>query len=447
MNNKNFTEEVSTLTSQAQGICSIDGLKIFIDYVLPGERVTAQVIQKKKKYAVAKLLKVETNSEDRAKPPCPLFTKCGGCQIMHMSYQMQLNFKTNKVKEALLRIGHIDLEPKDCVASPLVLSYRNKIQLPFFDEENTLKLGLYKKGTNTPIGVDQCYIHCELGEKVFKALQTLLPQSKLKSFDEQTKTGDLRHLLIKTGITTKESLVVFIASSKKALPQIKALGEKLMSLLPEVKGVILNINRKRFNTIAGDEYLTLQGQSYIHERLLGKTFKISAHSFFQVNPSQAEQLYKKAIEFAELKPDQIVLDAYCGIGTLSLLAANYVKEVIGIEVVESAIIDAKKNAQDNQISNCNFIQGLVEEKINEIKDLDVVFINPPRKGCETTVLKALSKRKPQKLIYISCDPATLARDLHYLCQNGFEAKSIQPFDMFPQTTHVETCVLLEPFSL
>ncbi|MCH9632235.1 MAG: 23S rRNA (uracil-C(5))-methyltransferase RlmCD [Chlamydiae bacterium] len=444
MNNKNFTEEVSTLTSQAQGICSIDGLKIFIDYVLPGERVTAQVTQKKKKYAVAKLLKIETTSQFRAEPVCPLFTRCGGCQIMHMSYALQLDFKTNKVKDALSRIGQIDLKPNPCIASPLELSYRNKIQLPFFNEKNNLKLGLYKKGTNTPIGVDQCYIHCELGEKVFKTLQNLLKDSALKGFDEKTKSGELRHLLIKTGIKTKESLVVFIATSKKCLPQIKDLGEKLVELLPEVKGVVLNINRKRFNTIAGDEYHTLTGRPYIYEKLLGKTFKISAHSFFQVNPSQAEQLYKKAIEFADLKPDQVVLDAYCGIGTLSLLAADHAKEVIGIEVVESAVIDATKNAQDNKISNCNFIQGLVEEKINEIKDLDVVFINPPRKGCEAAVLEALAKRKPQKLIYISCDPATLARDLHYLCQNGFKAKSIQPFDMFPQTTHVETCVLLSP---
>ncbi len=444
MNNKNFTEEILTLNSQGQGICSVDGLKIFVDNALPGEKITAKVIQKKKKYGIAKSIKIESTSPKRVAPICPIFKQCGGCQIMHMSYENQLEFKTQKVKDALSRIAKIDFDPSLCIPSPLEFSYRNKIQLPFFQEGEKLKLGLYQKGTNSPIRLERCHIHCDLGEKVFNEVSNLLCDFDLKAFDEESKSGDLRHLLIKTGIQTNEVLIVFIAASKRSIPALKALSEALIKKCPEVKGVVLNINKKRFNSIAGDEHITLLGRPYIYEKLLDKTFKISAHSFFQVNQKQAENLYQKALEFADLKPDQTLLDAYCGIGTLSLLAAPFVQKVIGIEVVKSAILDAQEAAENNQVSNCTFIKATVEDHIHKIDYLDVAFINPPRKGCDRSVLEALAQKKPQKIIYISCDPATLARDLHFLCENGFELKVVQPFDMFPQTTHVETCALLEP---
>lgn len=442
MNIEIIEEQVTALNSHGQGICSHQNLKIFIDHAIPGEKIRAEITEKKKNFGIGKLLKVQIESLERVKPICPIFKQCGGCQIMHLSYTKQLEFKKDKVQEALRKIGKIDAPVLPCLPSPNPLSYRNKIQLPFFEFNGRLTLGLYQQKSHDPQEIAECFIHCELGEKIFKQTKELFQNSSFKAYDEKAKTGQLRHLLIKTAIFNQECLVVIIASSKDKQKEMKAIADELIKRCPEVKGVVLNLNQKRFNSIMGDDYITLSGRPHIYEKLLGKTFKISAHSFFQVNPRQAEKLYSKALEFADLQKDQIALDAYCGTGTLSILAAKNAKKVIGIENIKSAVDDACENAKTNQIANCEFILGNVEDKIDQIKKADVVFLNPPRKGCELSVLQAINTLKPQRIVYVSCDPATLARDLAHLKEFGYTVKQVQPFDMFPQTNHVETCALL-----
>lgn len=442
MNDTTITATIEGLNSQGQGICSIEGLKVFLDYALPDETVTLKMLTQKRNYGLGELITVQTPSPARAKPPCPIFKTCGGCQIMHLKDSEQLLFKTQKVQEALRKIGQLNVLALPCKPSPTTSHYRNKIQLPFFEVDGHIQLGLYQKKSHTPVAVKSCYIHGKLGEQVLESLCELLNDYPLDVFSTQNTKG-LRHLLIKSALKNNECLVVFIAGSKKHRIALKSLGDQLMKKHPEIKGVLLNINKKRFNSITGDETLLLAGKDYITEALNGLSFKVSAHSFFQVNPLQAEKLYAQALQYADLKSDMRVLDAYCGLGTLSLMAAKQAGHVTGVECVKAAIDDAQINAELNQISNVTFKCSSVEDYIQGMSSFDVIFLNPPRKGCDLSVLKAISKNKPKNLIYISCDPATLARDLKILSADGFKIEEVQPFDMFPQTAHVETVVHLK----
>ena len=443
MNKPIYTASVDTLNSQGQGICSVDGLKVFLDYVLPGENVHFELVKQKKKYGLGKLIQVQATSPKRQQPPCPLFKSCGGCQIMHLDPSEQLRFKTQKVSDALRKIGQLNVPVLQCLPSPSTLNYRNKIQLPFFKKDGQIQLGLYQKNSHTPVALKSCAIHGKLGEQVLASVSKLIAHAPLDVFSEKCPKG-LRHLLIKTALKNNECLVVFIAGSKKNISLLQKIAHNLMSQNPEIRGVLLNINKKRYNTITGDETLLLAGQDTIVETLNGLSFKISAHAFFQVNPDQAEKLYLKALEYADLNDSMRVLDAYCGIGTLSLMAAKKAKQVHGVECVNAAVSNAKDNAHLNQISNVTFECKNVEDYIESLEAFDVIFLNPPRKGCDMRVLEAIGKNKPKTLVYISCDPATLARDLKTLTSFGFEVKQVQPFDMFPQTSHVETVVRLEP---
>jgi 23S rRNA (uracil1939-C5)-methyltransferase len=438
-----FELKIDDLNSSGQGVGTLDKLKVFVDLALPSETIEAELLLQKKNYALASLKKVKKESPDRVKPICPIFEECGGCQIMHLNYEKQLEFKTKRVKEALVRIAKIEHPvPLSCLPSPSPLHYRNKIQLPFFKDSTGLSLGLYQKHSNDIVKVDQCFIHCKRGEEIFKTLSTLLKKSPLPIFDPETQQGFLRHLMIRTGVYTDECLVVFITTSKEHRDALKVIASELMRAHPQVKGVLQNINKKRFNTILGDSYVTIQGRAYIYEKMNDLTFKISPHAFFQVNPYQAIHLYETALKFADLKPNNRLLDAYCGIGMFSLLAAKQVHSVLGIECVPSAIEDANENAKLNQIDNVQFKWAIVEKVIEKLEDFDVVILNPPRKGCEQKVLEVLAKRKISKIVYVSCDPASLARDLAFFKEKGYTLQKVQPLDMFPQTTHVETVALL-----
>lgn len=438
-----FELEIEDLNSSGQGVGTFDKLKIFVDLALPSEKIEAELLLQKKNYALATLKKIKKESPDRVKPICPIFEECGGCQIMHLSYEKQLEFKTKRVKEALVRIAKIEQPPLlPCLPSPSPLHYRNKIQTPFYKDSTGLSLGLYKKHSNEIVKVDQCFIHCKSGEEIFKTLSNLLKKSSLPIFDPETQRGFLRHLMIRTGVYTDESLVVFITQTKEHQAVLKSIASELMSAHPQVKGVLQNINKKRFNTILGDSYITLQGRPYIHEKMNELTFKISPHAFFQVNPYQALHLYDTALKFADLNPQDKLLDAYCGIGMFSLFAAKQVHSVLGIECVASAINDAHENAKLNHIHNVQFKCANVEKVIEKLEGFDVVILNPPRKGCEEKVLEVLAKRKISKIIYVSCDPASLARDLHFFKEKGYTLQKVQPLDMFPQTTHVESVALL-----
>jgi len=433
---------VQRLGSAGEGVGYIEGFTVFVEGALPGEKVKVQITEAKRTYAKGKLLSVIAPSPDRVVPPCPVFGRCGGCQIMHLSYEKQLEIKQQRVLDALTRIGHlksVNVEP--CLPSPHPFGYRNKIQLPVSGKPGEIHIGLYARKSHDVIDIERCFIHCRLGEVVFQHMKQLLQASSIAPYCQETHQGELRHVLIRTAVQQNKVLVIFVTNGPASTELIQ-IGKALMQQCPEVKGVIGNSNQRQDNVILGNKYVTLAGEPSIKETLSGLTFKVSPASFFQVNTFQAENLYQIAIAFADLKKDQKALDAYCGVGTLTLQIAQHVKEVKGIECIPQAIEDANENAKQNGIHNANFICSTVEAAITTIKDIDVVFLNPPRKGCEESVLKAIGEIRPKTLIYISCDPATLARDISRLQPYGYHLEKAQPLDMFPQTSHVETIAKL-----
>ncbi len=413
--------KIQRLGIDGEGVGSLEGFTIFVEGALPTETAEIEITERRKTFGRAKLLQILSSSSHRVDPPCPLFGKCGGCQLMHLSYPQQLIAKQTRVQDALIRIGKLDAAVSPCIPSPQPLAYRNKIQLPVSPQG---KLGLYAKNSHDLVEIDKCYIHCGLGEKVFQSLRPLM-------------TADVRHVLIKTAVHTNQVLIILV--TKDAALQT-ALAEKIMAAMPEIKGVVQNIQPDPTNTVLSKNYHLLAGQGHIEEILCGLTFKVSPASFFQVNPAQAQKLYQKTLEFAALTGAETVLDAYCGVGTLSLLLAQKAQHVIGVECVPEAIADAKENAQKNNIANVTF-HAMAAEKLS-LPSLDVAVLNPPRKGCDKEFLLRLAELAPERIVYISCDPATLARDLSVLHERGYQIKEVQPFDMFPQTAHVETLVQL-----
>lgn len=404
-----------------EGVGDFEGFTIFVEGALPEEVVSVRVHEVRKNFARGKILSFEKKSPDRIKPPCPVFGRCGGCQLQHLSYEKQLSVKRERVRDSLQRIGKLNVEVNPCIPSPNPFSYRNKIQLPV---ENG-RYGLYAFNSHDLVEVDHCLIHCPLGEKVFKHVR-------------QFEIPGLRHLLIKTAVNTSQALVIFVTEEEIA----HATAEKILSSLPEIKGIVQNIPTQTGNVILGQTSRTLAGHPFIEDKICGLTFKVSPASFFQVNPPQAENLYLKTLEACALSGSETVLDAYCGVGTLSLILAPHAKHVLGVECVAEAIADAKENAQINHLDNVQFHTAQAEDFISTLSTLDVAILNPPRKGCDPHFLEKLAQLKPSRIAYISCDPATLARDLAYLNTRGYQVMLVQPFDMFPQTIHVETLVMM-----
>lgn len=433
---------ITDLGSHGEGVGHEAGYTVFVEGALPGETVEARLIQRQKKYGRAQLLRLVHASPNRQQPSCHLFGKCGGCQLMHLAYAQQLQMKQQKVTEALQRIGKIvDVTVPACIPSPSSLAYRNKIQLPVRKGENGIALGMYAHASHELVELSACPIHCAMGDEIYAEIQTLVKNSGIVAYDPVSGKGELRHLLIKSAIHTQQALAILVTNEIDP-EKIQMLAEKIMRQCPQVKGVVQNINKAKSNTILSDTYRVLAGNGHIEEVLGELRFKISPASFFQVNPDQAIQLYAKAVEFADLHGTETVLDAYCGVGTLALFFAKNAKKVLGVECVPEAILDAKANATLNGIENVSFVCQLSENYIATLTQVDVVILNPPRKGCEAAILHELGRLTPQTIIYISCEPSTLARDLAILREGGYQIDRIQPFDMFPQTAHVECVVKL-----
>lgn len=424
----NQVVQITSITSTGEGVGTCDGLKVFVEGALPNETVSIEITEKKKSYAKGKLLTILSPSSERTEPLCPIFGACGGCQIMHLEYSAQLALKQQRVLDAMLRIGKFDRpHVLPCLPSPNSLGYRNKIQLPLIWNGEKKTIGMYRKQSHEIIPIVRCFIQCPPGEEI---LRLLIQQLDIPS---------VRYVLIRNAIFNEEALVILVTDG--GFPaKIQEFGERFLTAHPQIKGVVETVNKRDDNTILGKTFKTLAGRPYLIERLLDKKFKLSAASFFQVNPPQTERLYKKALEYADIQPHETVLDAYCGVGTLAIFAADKAKHVFGVECVAQAIENAKENTRLNHSNNCTFSCGVVEKMIGKF-NADLVFLNPPRKGCEQIVLNTLLIKKPKKIIYISCDPATLARDLSFLSPS-YQINEIQPFDMFPQTMHVETIVKL-----
>jgi 23S rRNA (uracil1939-C5)-methyltransferase len=429
--NKDYEIEISSLTSQGEGVGRIQGFAVFVDGALPNEVVQVKIIETKKRYARAKLLTIKQPSLHRKNPPCPLFGKCGGCQLMHLTYSEQLQIKRKKVEDAFQRIGHLqDLIINQCIPSPQEYNYRNKVQMPIVYSKAGSKTGFFKKKSHQVIDVETCHIHNPLGDSIYQKIRNTL--------SKQSET--IQHIVIKTAIHTQQVLIILV-SKQHNNPSLKDFAKEIIDQCPEVKGVLQNTAPLHGKSLFGKQWQTLAGDSRIKEHIFGLTFEVSGPSFFQVNTPQAEQLYNAVIKAAAIHKESIILDAYCGVGTLSLIASQHAKTVYGIEMVPEAIHDAQRNAKLNNITNCTFKCGLTENLIQHYKDVDVVILNPPRQGCESRVIKSLIASQPKTIVYVSCDPTTLARDLSML-RSSYTIESVQPFDMFPQTTHVETIVKL-----
>lgn len=450
MNKKHrFIGKCTDYTHDGLGVVKAGGTTVFVKNLLLDEEAEIEIIKVLKSYCVGRVVEFKKTSNERVEPQCSCFKQCGGCSLMHMSDTEQQNFKTTRVKETMRKIAHLDLDVNKCLMDRNPYHYRNKVQVPFGKQDGHIVSGFYKARTNDIINNDYCLIQNEFSNRIIKRIKELFEIYKIQPYDKVNKTGNIKHVLIKTSYHKDEVMVVFI-SYKKKIFQIQEIVKKLVKEFPEICTIIQNINPRHDNVILGEEEKVLYGEGYIEDTLLGNTYKISMKSFYQINPRQVEVLYSKAIEYARFKPTDVVIDAYCGIGTISLTLAGHVKKVYGVEVVPQAIIDAKENALRNKIDNAEFVCDdaghFMTEFVKRNEKVDCVMVDPPRKGCSQEFLDKLTTLMPERIVYISCNVATQARDLAYLVEKGYKPLDVQPVDMFPHTPHIENIVSLERVS-
>ncbi|WP_181347897.1 23S rRNA (uracil(1939)-C(5))-methyltransferase RlmD [Thalassobacillus sp. CUG 92003] len=442
---KNETIDLSfeDLTHEGNGVGKIDGYPLFVPYGLPGETAQVKVVKVKKNFGFGRLVKVNEASSDRVEPPCNVYYKCGGCQLQHMSYAMQLDMKHKQVKDAMHKFGHLSHVPvHPVIGMDDPWRYRNKIQIPVDEQNGQLKAGFYQKRSHKVIDMDTCLIQDEQNDRMVETVRRIAERLGISAYHEGNHRGDLRHIMVRTGQNTNDIMVVLITRTDK-LPGKDKLIDEIKDTFPNVKSIVQNVNSEQTNVILGDKTTVLWGDDYIYDTIGDIKFMISPKSFYQVNPNQTKQLYDKALEYADLRGRETVIDAYCGIGTISLFLAENAKHVYGVEVVPDAVTDAKKNAKLNNIDNAEFYVGQAEKImpwwLSQGLRPDVIVVDPPRKGCDENLLHAMLEMQPERIVYVSCNPSTLARDLRILEDGGYETKEVQPVDMFPQTNHVE-CV-------
>ena len=484
--NKNdiFELNITDMGVDGEGIGHFDGMTFFVKDALIGDVIRARAMKLKKNYGYARVEEIITPSAFRVTPKCELHRRCGGCQIQALSYEKQLEFKEQKVRNNLIRIGGFSPEEVDAKMLPVVgmeepYRYRNKAQFPVgYDKEGNVVTGFYAARTHSIIPVSDCLLGVKDNELILSLIKGWMNDCKVSAYDETTGKGLLRHVLIRYGFTTKEIMVCLIINGD-SIPAEEYLLERLQRV-EGMTSISININKKNTNVILGEETRCIWGQpyitDYIHLRECGEAlvgsesefaltdsavaYRISPQSFYQVNPVQTEKLYSTALEYAGLTGEEYVWDLYCGIGTISLFLAQKAKQVYGVEIVPQAIEDAKNNAKLNGITNAEFFVGKAEEVLPEFYEKlqqaavvdenvdsamlnpDVIVVDPPRKGCDEACLSTMLKMQPERIVYVSCDSATLARDLRILCDGGYEIKKVRAFDQFAHTMHVETVVML-----
>ncbi|MDO4966478.1 MAG: 23S rRNA (uracil(1939)-C(5))-methyltransferase RlmD, partial [Lachnospiraceae bacterium] len=456
LKNQILDVEITDISDSGEGIGKVDGYTLFVKDALIGDKVKARLTKVKKNYSFARLEEIITPSKDRVTPPCKYHRQCGGCQIQAMSYEAQLKFKYNKVKNDLVRIGGFDEEFIESISEPIIgienpFRYRNKAQYPVgLSKDGQIIAGFYAGRTHSIISNTNCLLGCEENERILETIISYMNKNEIAPYDEVSGRGIVRHVLIRKGFTTSEIMVCVVINADRLKNE-----EMLVSMLtenPDIKSISINVNKKNTNVILGDKCRTLFGTDTITDYIGDVKFKISPLSFFQVNPVQTKKLYGKALEYADLSGNETVWDLYCGIGTISLFLAKKAKHVFGIEIVPEAISDAKENAKINGIENASFYTGAAEDLAPELlsgkldssvsKDdaiPDVIVVDPPRKGCDETLLNTILSVKPERIVYVSCDPATLSRDLKILTASGeYELRKVCAVDQFSQTVHVET---------
>lgn len=437
---------VESITHEGEGVARHQGYTVFVPEALPGDRVVAEVISTRKQYGRALPLAVLQASPDRVDAPCPYYDRCGGCQLMHADYPAQRRYKADQVYSALKRIGgfgDVPVPPVLGMQEPWL--YRNKAHLPVGRECGALIAGFYERRSHRLVDVQSCLIQAEANNLALQASRQVAVEFGMSTYDEANHTGLLRSMLIRSSLATGELMIVYVVNAPE-LPCAKEMGERLAALAPGLVSFQYNVNTRPGNTLLGPRTELVYGRDHIVDELLGLSFKVSPRSFYQVNPEQTAVLYETARQFAGLTGGESVIDLYCGVGTIGLSMARGAARVTGIEVVPEAVEDARQNALLNGITNARFLCGTAEVEmprlVAEAERFDVVLLDPPRAGCEKALLDAVIATDPAKVVYVSCNPATLARDAKYLAEHGYALRQVQPVDMFPHTTHVETVVLI-----
>ena len=443
--NEEYLIDIKGLGFQGEGVGRIDNFTVFVEGALKGETVKVIIVKVNKNFAFGKLIDIIVRSEDRVEPKCEIYKRCGGCQLQHLSYEGQLQFKKERVVDCLERIGKLSgVIVKDTIGmTGSELRYRNKVQLPIGEKNGDALIGFYAQRSHEIIDMKTCIIQDQVADQALELLRQWISEFNISIYNEENGTGILRHLMVRTGFKTGEVMLVLV-TNEEYVPHIKEYMELMQENIKGLKSLVQNINNKDTNVVLGGKCITLWGDDTITDYIGTFKFKISALSFFQINPVQTEILYNKVLEFASLTGEEIVFDAYCGTGTISLFLSQNSKKVYGVEVVQEAIDNALENATDNNIKNVEFIVGESEKVIPELIAsnviADVVVVDPPRKGCEKILLEEIAKMGPKIIVYVSCDPGTLARDLGILQELGYLVDDVQPVDMFPNTAHVETVV-------
>ncbi|MDK0621271.1 23S rRNA (uracil(1939)-C(5))-methyltransferase RlmD [Clostridium perfringens] len=448
--NKEYIFDIISQGYEGEGIAKIDNkYPIFIEGALKGEKVKVRIVKVNKNFAYGKLMEVLEASEERVNPPCAIYKRCGGCKLQHASYKAQLDFKWDRVKDCVSKIGKLD---PSIVKYPLGMEepwrYRNKVQLPIGLINGEVKIGFFAPRSHDIIDMESCLIQDEIGDKVVKLTREWIEKFNIRPYNvdgEYDEKGIVRHIMIRRGFTTNEVMVVLVTNGEK-LPHKEEFVDLMVKNIPGIKSIIQNINSKKTNVILGLESKTLWGEDTISDYIGDFRFNISPLSFFQVNPIQTEVLYGKALEYANLTGNEEVFDAYCGTGTITLFLSQKAKKVYGVEIIPQAIDNAWINAKENKVDNVEFFVGesevVIPDLINKGVKADVVVVDPPRKGCDKKLLDAITNIDAKKIVYVSCDPSTLGRDLAILEENGYKTLEVQPVDMFPNTSHVENVAKL-----
>lgn len=448
---------ITDIGNDGEGIGKVGGYTLFIKDALPGDVVSAKIMKAKKSYAYAHLEQIVTPSSDRVEPKCPIARQCGGCQLQAISYERQLKFKQDKVAGNLVRLGGFDPEYIAQIMEPICgmdepYKYRNKAQYPVgYNRDGQLIAGFYVGRTHDIIANTDCALGADENKIVLDAVLDWMESNKISAYDEKTGKGTVRHVLIRKGFATCQLMVCVVINADK-MPEQQSLIDVMVGI-EGMTSISYSVNKSANNVIMGDNYHTIWGKETIEDYIGELRFSISPLSFYQVNPAQTVNMYGKALEYAALTGSESVWDLYCGIGTITLSMASKAGQVYGVEIIPQAIDDARKNARVNNIDNATFYVGKAEEVLPEFYEKnkvsgsnmtspDVIVVDPPRKGCDEVCLNTMLEMSPKRIVYVSCDSATLARDLRILCDGGYELKAIQAFDNFPQTVHVETVVLM-----
>jgi len=442
---ENYDLNITGLSHQGEGIGRVNNFAVFVPGAIPGEKVSVKICGIRKNFAQGRLKNILEAAPCRVDAPCLYAEKCGGCQLQHISYEKQLELKAQQVKDALFKLGGIDVAVEPTLGMGYPWRYRNKGHFHLEKVDGEIMLGFYEPGSHDFIPAKASLLFSSVVNRLLSYLEEQLTLAGVSVYKRNKGQGYLRNIMIRESRATGEIMVIFVTNDDAWL--VDAVLHSLLAVFPQVQSVYQNINKGNKPVILGNKFKPIWGKAFIQDTIGPFIFKISPQSFFQVNNEQAQVLYEKALEYADLSGEETVVDAYCGIGSIAIYAAKKAKEVIGIEVVEEAIKDARENTKLNNIFNTEFIVGKAEEWLPQwVKGggrADVIIVDPPRKGCAPETLEAIVGVSPKRVVYVSCNPATLARDLKYLVTNGYEVGNVQPVDLFPQTSHTEAVVLLQ----